>query len=265
MGTQVQHGERPFAVVTGASRGIGAAYARALAAKGYDLLLLSRDKIRLDQLASDLISRHHGAVYPEAMDLAESGAAHRLYVAARQRRQHLDLLVLNAGFGLFGDFAAMPLPRVQEMLQLHIQMNVESIRLFLPGMIERRSGGIITVASLAGLFPVPYLAEYAATKSFLISFSESLAEEVRESGVRVQVCCPGSTATDFHATAGFRPKSPLKAHDPTQVVKASLAALESGPSLVTIGWEGRVMAWLARYLPRTLLAKAAARWTRPRP
>ena len=255
-----QHGERPFAIVTGASRGIGAAYARALAAKGYDLLLVGRDKTRLDQLASDLISRHGGTADPEVMNLAEPGAAHQLYAAARQRRHHLDLLVLNAGFGLFGDFAAMPLPRIREMLRLHLEVNVESVRLFLPSMIDRGSGGIIIVASLAGLLPVPYLAEYAATKAFLIAFSESLAEEIRASGVRVQVCCPGSTATDFHATAASRPKGLFNALQPTQVVRTSLAALERGPTLVPIGWQGRLMAWLTRHLPRTLVVRAAAQW-----
>jgi hypothetical protein len=265
MRTLAEQRERPFAIVTGASRGIGAAYARALAATGYDLLLVGRDKARLDRIASELIRRHGGTVEPEVMNLAESGAAHQLYTAARQRRHHVDLLVLNAGFGLFGDFATMPLPRIREMLRLHLEVNVESVRLFLPSMIERGSGGIIIVASLAGLLPVPYLAEYAATKAFLISFSESLAEEIRPSGVRVQVCCPGSTATDFHATAAARPKGLFNAQEPTQVVRTSLAALERGRTLVPIGWKGRVMVWLTRHLPRTLLVRAAAQWMKQHP
>lgn len=254
---------RPIALITGASRGIGAEYARALAAQGYDLLLVSRDKARMDRLVSELAARHPINVEMEVSDLAQPDAAHRLYVAARQRRPSLDLLVHNAGFGLFGNFAEMPMARIQEMLRLHVNTVVESIRLFLPGMIERRAGGIITVASIAGFFSVPYLAEYAATKAFLITFSEALAEEVRPFGVRVQVCCPGSTETDFHTTAGFRPKNPLKAQTPDKVVAVSLAALDRGPTMVTIGWQGHLVAWLSRFVPRALLARTAAKRMRP--
>ena len=199
----------PFAVITGASRGIGAEYARALAGRGYDLLLVSRDTARMDQLASELTSCHGVAVDSEELDLAQEDAGHRLYVAARQRRPHVDLLVNNAGFGLSGEFVNMPMARVQAMLRLHVITIVESIRLFLPAMLERRDGGVITVASIAGFYSVPYMAEYAATKAFLIAFSEALAEEVASSGVRVQACCPGSTETDFHATAGLTMKMSL--------------------------------------------------------
>lgn len=257
-------GAAPFAVITGASRGIGAEYARTLAARGHDLLLVSRDRRRLAQLASELTGRHSVAVSVEVLDLSEPEAAQRLFVAARSRCDVVDLLVNNAGFGLFGDFVNMPMARIQEMLRLHVNTVVESVRLFLPGMIERRAGGIINVASTAGFFPVPYLAEYAATKSFLIAFSEALAEEVRHSGVRIQVCCPGSTETDFHQTSGFKPKSPLRTQTVTEVVTASLAALERGPTMATIGWQGRFLVWVSRHLPRTFLIREAAKRMRPR-
>ena len=153
----------------------------------------------------------------------------------------------------------MPMARIQEMLRLHVNTIVESIRLFLPGMIERRAGSIINVSSIAGLFPLPYMAEYAATKAFLISLSEALAEEARPFGVHVQACCPGSTETDFHTTAGIRPGNPLGLQTPAAVVAVSLAALERGPTVVTIGWRGRVLALLSRGFPRAWLARAAAR------
>ena len=254
---------RPFAIVTGASRGIGAEYARALAAGGYDLLLVSRDVDRMNRLALELTARHRVQISSEALDLAEPGAAHRLYVAARQRRSTVELLINNAGFGLFGEFVEMPMARIQEMLRLHVNTVVESIRLFLPSMIEQRAGAIINVASIAGLFSVPYLAEYAATKAFLITLSEALAEEVRPSGVHIQVCCPGSTDTDFHTTAGFKPKNPLGTQSAAGVVTTSLAALKHGPALVTIGWRGRVASWLSRYVPRAMLARAAAARMKP--
>lgn len=260
---EIQTDTRPFAIVTGASRGIGAEYARALAARGFDLLLVSRDKDRMNRLALELTGRHHVQVDSEVLDLAEPEAAHRLYVAARQRRPTANLLINNAGFGLFGEFVEMPMARIQEMLRLHVNTVVESIRLFLPGMIEQRSGAIINVASIAGLFSIPYLAEYAATKAFLITFSEALAEEVRPFRVHVQACCPGSTETDFHVTAGFKPKNPIRTESAAVVVAVSLAAVGRGPTLVTIGWRGQVISWLSRYVPRALLVRAAAARMKP--
>lgn len=255
---------RPFAVITGASRGIGAAFARALARQGYDLLLVARDKARLEALSDELRQLGRGDLFIEALDLAEAEAAHRLFVAARQRRPRVDLLVNNAGFGMFGGFVDQPLPRIKEMLRVHVNTVVESIRLFLPAMCERRSGAIITVSSVAGWFAVPYLAEYAATKAFLISFSESLAEEVREAGVRIQVCCPATTETDFHRTAGFKPDSPLGGQTADQVVAASLAALKRGAVVVPSGWQARLIRWISRVVPRRMLVLQAAHRMTPR-
>ena len=256
---------RPFAVVTGASRGIGAEYAKALAARGYDLLLVARDQSRLDRLASELIAGHAVDVQTEVMDLTVPDAAQRLYVASRQRRDHVDLLINNAGFGAFGPFIEVPMVRIQEMLRLHVNTIVESMRLFLPGMVERSSGAVINVASTAGLFSLPFMAEYAATKTFLITLSQALAEEVRPFGVRIQACCPGSTETDFHQTSGFRANNPLGSDTAAQVVSASLVALNRGMVVVVvIGWRGRLVWWLTRLIPATLLTRLAGRWLRQR-
>lgn len=254
---------RPFAVVTGASRGIGAAYARALAARGYDLLLASRDRERMEQTARACRALGPGTVGCAVVDLAEPDAAHRLYSAAMDRRTRVDLLVNNAGFGFFGDFTAMPMRQVREMLRVNVDSVVESTRLFLPGMIARGGGAVIIVSSVAGFFPVPYLAEYAATKAFLISFCEGLAEEVRGTGVRVQACCPGSTDTDFHATAGFKPKSLFGGMAPERVVTESLARLNRDSTIVTIGWQGFVLRLAGRWAPHGLIVRMARRWTKP--
>jgi short-subunit dehydrogenase len=253
---------RPFAVVTGASRGIGAAYARALAARGWDLLLAGRDRARLEALATELTEQHRAQVATEVRDLAAPDASGELHRAAGGSERAVDLLVNNAGFGLCGEFAAMPTARILEMLRLHVTTVVESMRLFLPGMIRRRRGAIINVSSVAGFFPVPYLAEYAATKAFLISFSQAVAEEVRPFGVRVQVCCPGNTATDFHATAGYRIKNLLGTLRPEDVAGHSLAALERGRVVVTMGWRERAAVRLSRCVPGTVLARGGARWMR---
>ncbi len=255
---------KPFAVVTGASRGIGAEYARALGARGHDLLLVARDKDRLEHLAADLVQRYGIEAGWEIMDLAEPEAGHRLFAAARAQRPYVDVLVNNAGFGLYGAFVDMPSPKLQEMLRLHINTIVESVRLFLPGMLERGSGTIINVSSTAGLMPIPYLAQYGATKSFLISFTEALAQEVRGSGVRLQACCPGSTDTDFHATAGYVPKDPVRVDSAAEVVSASLAALSRGPVTVTVGLRGRLMAAISRWGPRRFLLRTTALFMKSR-
>ena len=222
--------KRPFAVVTGASRGIGTAYARLLASRGYDLLLVSRDETRLTHLARELETNHDIQAHVFIADLSGPDAAHQLFVESRQYRQTPDMLINNAGFGLYGEFVSHPLPRIQEMLHVHVRTVVESIRLFLPGMLERGSGTIINVASIAGLLPIPHFAEYAATKAFLVSFSEALAEETQGTGVVVQACCPGQTETDFHSTAGYRIPGLLPMQTADQVAHTSLAALPNkGP------------------------------------
>lgn len=254
---------RPFAVITGASRGIGAAYARALADRGYDLLLVGRDRDRLEAVASAVKGRDQ-AITVGQIDLAQPGAAHQLYASARDRRAAVDLLINNAGFGHFGPMTEMPLRLIQDMLQVHVTTVVESMRLFLPGMVERRAGGIINVSSVAGAFSLPYCAEYAATKAFMIRFSEAVAEEVRPAGVRIQVCCPATTDTDFHATAGFRPKHGLGAQTAEQVVASSLQALDRGTVVVPTGWRARGLMWLGRYGPRRLLLGASARRMNPK-
>ena len=255
--------QRPFAVITGASRGIGAAYAKAIAHRGYDLLLVSRDDVRLQAIATTLQHTYGVQIQTAVLDLAQPDAGHQLFVLSRQEREHVDLLINNAGFGMYGSFIDMALPRIHEMLRLHVNTVVDSTRLFLPSMVERKSGAIINVASLAGLFPIPYMAEYAATKAFMISFSESLCEEVRSSGVYIQACCPGYTITDFHQTAGAKPRYPLKGLTSEGVVKTSLRGLDKGKSHVTVGWQGRFTDFLSRYFPRTMLIRIAGQRVKP--
>ncbi len=253
----------PFAIITGASRGIGAEYAKALAAQGYDLLLVARDQSRLNQLSKEIQKTSPVQVWTELLDLASPHAAETLHSLAQSYRPHVSLLVNNAGFGLYGLFAGMPLPTIQDMLQVHIHVITESTRLFLPDMMNQRKGVIINVASVAGFFPIPYMAEYAATKAFIISFSEAVAMEVRESGVTIQVCCPGYTETDFHQTAGHCPRHISPPHTPHDVVQTSLNALKFHHTLVTIGWQGFAIHWLTRFIPKKWFARLSARFVRP--
>src|SRR5436309_2675911 len=184
-----------LAVITGASRGIGESYARQLAARGYALLLASRDAERLARVAGEIRAAHAVAVEEIVLDLAQADGAERLYADVRRRRtEPVTLLVNNAGFGLYGEFVDMPMPRIQEMLVLHLLTVTKLVRLFLPEMRERRKGAIINVASVAGLLPLPYLSLYAATKAFMMSLGAGLALEARKYGVVIQTCCPRRTA-----------------------------------------------------------------------
>ncbi len=254
---------RPFAVITGASRGIGAEYARALASQGYHLLLVGRDEVRLKTLQTELQSISKGTIWAESLDLSQPQTAAQLYAVAQSCRSEVALLINNAGFGRYGEFADMPMDSIQDMLQLHINTIVESIRLFLPAMQARKQGAIITVASVAGFFPIPYMTEYAATKAFLITFSEGLARETYDQGITIQVCCPGVTDTDFHQTAGHQPKHTLSAQSPQQVVQTSLQALQSKRTVVTIGWQGHLAHWFSKIIPHPLAMALAAKAVKP--
>lgn len=253
-----------FAVITGASRGIGESYARQLAGQGYDLLLVARDVERLGQVAGSIRAGHPVSADTLALDLALEDAAERLYAEVRRRSGSMDVLVNNAGFGLYGDFLTLPMPRIEEMVRLHIMTLVKTVRLFLPDMLERGRGAIINVASTAGFRPLPYLALYAATKAFMISFSEAVAMEARPYGVLVQTCCPGQTATEFHQTAGMKPhRSPGGNQTADEVVAASLAGLNRQRRLVVTGWRNRIVVHAQRFVPRQLVLSAAAWYLKP--
>jgi uncharacterized protein len=257
-------GNQPlFAVITGASRGIGAAYARALAARGYDLLLVARDHNRLNLLAKDLHQSYVVNIRTETLDLAQPDGGLILHRLAQSCQPHVSLLINNAGFGMYGSFMDMPLSTIQAMLYVHIHATTESTRLFLPDMLAQGQGVIINVASVAGFFPIPYMAEYAATKAFIISFSEAVAMEARQKGVIIQTCCPGYTQTDFHRTANHHPRHFLSPQLPDEVVRTSLNALKVNKSLVTIGWSGAATQWMARLLPQKWLMRLSSRFVRP--
>ena len=254
-----------LAVITGASRGIGESYARQLAARGYRLHLVARDARRLAQVAREIRAANKVSVEESVLDLALADGAERLYTEVRDRRREpVELLVNNAGFGMFGEFTDCPMPRLQEMVQLQVLTVVKTMRLFLPEMRERRSGAIINVASVAGFLPLPYTALYAATKAFLINFGAGIGWEVRPYGIRVQTCCPGQTLSELHATAGVAQKwSPGGQQTADEVVVESLAALEGGGGLVITGRRNRLLVPLLKFVPSGLVLRAAARYRKP--
>ncbi|MGZ4631174.1 MAG: SDR family NAD(P)-dependent oxidoreductase [Actinomycetes bacterium] len=221
----------PTALVTGASSGIGRAYAERLAADGYDLVLVARRRERLDELAAALETTHGVAVEPVVVDLAEADAVAAL--ADRLMSSPVDLLVNNAGLAHYMPFTELPAAKARELIDVNVTAPVLLAQAVLPGMVAQGSGAIINVASLlafsgAATGPMlPQRAVYAATKAFLVAHTQILAGELVDTGVRVQVVCPGVVRSEFHSRQGLD-LSAVPRMEPDQVVNASLADLARG-------------------------------------
>jgi short-subunit dehydrogenase len=243
-----------IALVTGASAGLGVEFARQLSAKGKRLVLVARRKERLDELAAEL-----GDARAVEMDLSEAGATGRLMADIAAQGETVELLVNNAGFGLAGRFAELDGERQREMIDLNCGALAELAHAVLPAMIERRSGGILNVASTAAFQPGPGMAVYFATKAFVLSFSEALHDEVNRCGVKVSCLCPGPTRTEFRSVSGFKPKGPAGkiAADAASVVTAGLNGLERNRAVVVPGLSNKMISQLHRLFPRAVMRRAA--------
>ncbi|HEY9720420.1 MAG TPA: SDR family oxidoreductase [Oscillatoriaceae cyanobacterium] len=246
-------------LITGASSGIGEAFARAVARRGHVPILVARRADRLAAIAAELAAAHGVEVPIIPLDLLAPDAAERLFAEVSARGLAVDWLVNNAGFGLYGPFATQEAARVHEMLQLNVLALTALCHRFAPGMRARRNGAIVNVASVAAFQPVPELAVYSASKAYVLSFSEALAEELRPDGIYVQALCPGTTRTEFFGVAGFPDDARSHFMTPEAVVEASLAGLARGASVVVPGTLNRLVTTLGRFVPRRLLVKLAAR------
>lgn len=248
-----------WALVTGASMGIGEAFARALAARGMNVVLCARSADRLAALAEELQTEHGVRAAVVAADLARPGTAARAWAEASRERV-IHLLVNNAGFGLHGRFDQAPMERQSEMVALNCTALLELAHLALGEMRTRGSGAIVNVGSVAAFQPVPMKAVYAATKAFVLSLTQALVEENRGSGVRILCVSPGPTPTGFQAVAGSRVREGqvgvLRAEE---VVDAALAALDAGKTHVAPGLANRVSTVFGRMLPPALAARIARR------
>lgn len=247
-----------WALVTGASAGIGETFARRLAERGMNLVLSARREDRLRALANELALEYRVHVHVAAADLSKPGAAGVLWMDASDARA-IHLLVNNAGFGLKGEFHALSAARQVEMIKVNCVAPMELAHFALRAMRgSGEGGGIVNVASVAGYLPIPTLATYAATKAFLISFSEAVQEESRSTGVRLVTLNPGPVQTEFQSVAGTQvSEKTLGVRTPEEVVAAALAKLEAGGGTVTPGLSNRLSALLARAAPRGLVVRAA--------
>jgi hypothetical protein len=254
-----------FTLITGASGGIGACFARALGARGRDLVLVARSKDKLEALKREIAAKHSVRIEVVEQDLSLEGAAERLAAILSERGIAVDLLVNNAGFGAHGEFWKLPLKRQSEMLRLNVVTLTELTHLLLPAMVERRGGGVINISSTASFQPVPYTSVYAATKAYVTSFSMGLAEEVGEYGVKVLALCPGGTATNFWEAGQFSKRDfPGGLQAPEEVVEVGLRAFDRGRSLAVPRFINRLMIFAQRLAPRRLVARQAGNVFRPR-
>jgi len=251
------------ALVTGASSGIGWALAEQLAFHGANLVLTGRRADRLAQLADDVSSRHKVQAQTFAADLGRSQAPAEIFRFTEQKRIPITLLINNAGFGSYGEFRKIEAPRLLNMVQVNVASVVHLTHLFLPPMVERRSGYIMIVASTAAFQPVPYISTYAATKGFDLLFAEGIAEEVRRYGVRVCALCPGSTVSEFHDVAG-QPLHMAGPQEPNEkVARVGLQALAEGKPRVISGTRNWLSVEAQRLAPRRLVTRVAARMFMP--
>ena len=245
------------ALITGASSGIGEAFADLFAAEGFDLVIVARRKDRLDAIADRLRTKHGTRVDVLVLDLSARDACERICVELQTRGLQIDALVNNAGYGVPGSYVSNTWQRHQDFLQVLVVAVTEMTYRLLPGMIERGYGRVVNVASLAGLVPAPAgHTLYGAAKAFLIKFSEALSNEVRHHNVHVTALCPGFTRSEFHDVTGTRAKMnlpPWMWMDAATVARQGFDAVMDGRFMHVNGRVNRTIAALVRHLPQRLV------------
>lgn len=253
-----------WALVTGASAGIGVALAQELAAGGVHLVLTARRLDRLEELAGALRAKHGVRTQVFTADLALPEAPMKIFEFIEQCGLEIDLLINNAGFGQYGELPRIETQRLLDMVQVNCAAVVHLTRLFLPAMIQRRRGDVLILASTAAFQAVPYISTYAASKAFDLLFAEGLAEEMKPYGIRVCALCPGSTESEFHQVAQ-QERFTGKHHMETaaKVARTGLTALAAGKSYVISGFGNYLGAQSQRIVPRRLVTHIAASMFRP--
>ncbi len=251
-------------LITGASSGIGAAFARRLAALGRNVFLVARSEDKLITLCNELGRISNIRAQYLATDLSKFDSALNLVEETKKRGLNIDTLINNAGFGSMGDFAKLDIARELNMIDLNIKALVELTYRFLVPMRELKQGTIINVASTAGFQPVPFMATYAASKAFVLSFSEALWEENRAHGIHVMALCPGVTETNFFEAAQVDHPPMRTAQTAEDVVATALRGLARQKSHVVSGWTNLLMVEAERFVPRSLVIRVAGKALRPK-
>ena len=266
-GARVTGSLKDTALITGASAGIGLELAKLFAADGHDLVLVARRADALEKLADSLRTKHNIAVRIWPADLADPRAPLQLHERAVNEGVAVDILVNNAGFGAIGHFHALPPERQLGIIDVNMRALTEMTYHFLPAMRERRRGRILNLGSIVGFLPGPYMAVYYASKAYVVSFSEALAEELLGSGITVTCLCPGYTATEFQKAAGIAKTGLLARLRPMRadtVARIGYRGLMAGRRLVVPGWGNRISVFGLRFSPRWFTVGAASWLQKPR-
>lgn len=250
--------QKTVAVITGATSGIGEAFARACAAMGHDLVITGRRREKIESVADSIRRSSDAAVEVVIAELADGDDLQKLSEKVRAI-DNPAILVNNAGFAENGFFHEQALDRQRAMIRVHADATMELTHAILPCMVKRKTGAIINVSSLGGLMPFPNNAVYSGSKAFVLSFTESISLELRGTCVKAQALCPGMTVTDFHEKMGFVPeeiyrtRGMMRAMSPDEVVEISLAYLKKDRPICIPGWNNRITYLLTRLLPRKSL------------
>ena len=250
--------QRPTALVTGGSGGIGFELAKVLGRNGFDLVLVARKRDTLEAAAGQLEGKFDVRAHVFAADLRRTEAPEAIFDFLQNENIPIEMLINNAGFGVGGEFADTKLQRELEMIQVNIAALTHLTKLFLPPMIKRKSGRVLNVASTAAFQPGPLMAVYYATKAYVLSFSEALAEELRNTDVTVTALCPGPTHTDFANTAEMsrsRLFNTFGIADAADVAKYGFDAMMHGKRLAIPGLRNKILAQANRIAPRALTAR----------
>ncbi len=252
-------------LITGASSGIGEEFARRLAAEGHNLVLVARSEKVLHELCDELMLKHKIMAHYIVADLIEHEAEAMVFEETEKHGFEVDWLINNAGFGAYGDFANVALEKQTGMIELNIRALIALTYRYLPAMRERRRGTIINVSSAAGFQPLPYMAVYAATKSFVTSFSEAIAEENRGYGVQILALCPGSTKTNFFKAASMDNPIHAKGQQTVdEVVETALRGVKQGRTRIISGLTNYITATAVNVVPNVLITRLMGRALGPR-
>ena len=251
---------RLTALITGGSGGIGLEIAKVLARTGFDLALVARHRDSLEAAAGQIEGKYEVKAHVFAADLRRREAPQAIFDFLRNENIPVEILINNAGFGLGGEFAETAIQRELEMIQVNIAALTHLTKLFLPAMIKAKSGRILNLASTAAFQPGPLMAVYYATKAYVLSFSEALAEELRNSGVTVTALCPGATRTDFASTAHVsdsRLFTLFGIDDAASVAEYGVSAMMHGRRVAIPGFKNKLVAQANRFSPRSVTVKVA--------
>jgi short-subunit dehydrogenase len=252
-------------LITGASSGIGEEFARRLAGLGHNLVLAARSEDKLHELCDELMLKHKITAHYFAVDLTEANSDVLLFDETERHGFEIDWLINNAGFGSGGDFASLDIEKELGMIDLNIRALVALTHRYLKKMRERKSGTIINVSSAASFQPIPFMATYAATKAFVSSFSEAIAEENRPYGVRIMALCPGSTETNFFAASDIDRAINMKGQQTVeQVVDTALSAIDKGKTKIVSGWTNYIGAVGATFMPNKITSRIISKALRSR-